>query len=202
MHPQVRSQQADAIYPYPGQVYEHIKKHQPEKLAQELLPMFDPINLITYQLDCGINDLEKFDGDPADICDYPLTLKFKLGTLEIVCIEFEMEDVHKGFIAQKLYYLCEEHQTLECLCQLKGVTTFRICQYIKSGPELLVLDRDNITSYMKNITKTNNAGIWGELDTDGLYRHILVQFRPEVYDAILRDLFNISVQYGKFLAKQ
>ena len=188
----------EKVNAYPGQVYEYIKRNQPEKLAQELLAMIDPASLITYQLDYGINDLEKFTGDIVDISDYPLILKFKLGTLEIARISLQIDDVYKAFYELEVEagHPMDRHGVITGF-QLKDITAFKF-DYC---PDVYILVR-NIADYMGYKIKTNYAGIRAELSTEGLDRHIVIQFQPDIYDAILRDLFKIRVQYGKFLAKQ
>ena len=163
----------EKVNAYPGRVYEHIKKHQPEKLAQELLNMIDPASLITYQLDSTL-DLAKLDEFTGDFDDYPFYLRFKLGTLELFSLSFLLCDI-------------PDYPWFDSI-------NYPISKFEFANEDNCALVRTNISEYMADLAPTTNGGIWSELySSQGINKNLVLQFRPEVFDAIINDLKRIVV---------
>ncbi len=159
----------EKVNAYPSQVYKHIKRNQPKQLAQELLTMIDPAELITFQLDSTL-DLDNLDKFTGDYDDYPFYLRFKLGPLELFSLSFRMKDLPDVNSSITELNFADEYN----------------CKIV----------RENISEYMDWMTPTTNGGIWGELTSTNGYgfdttKNWVIQFKPHIFDAIVEDLKRI-----------
>ena len=78
-----------AVNCYPSQVYQHIKRLQPNKLAEDILPLIDPLNLITYQ--SNLPDLSNVEVINSDINYH---MMFCLGKVILFDIKILVSEIY------------------------------------------------------------------------------------------------------------
>ena len=160
---------------------EHIKKHQPEKLAQELLNLVDPIKLITYQTDINsaidINDIEKFTENVNHFYDHSdMCLLFKLGSTIIFSIRTCIGDVYEAIHCTDIVKVKREGRFM-----------------LSSNIRIYRQESDGSDYGCITIHPTSDSSPNGEESR--------IKFVPEIFDQILNDLIKIHDQYEKLLNK-
>ncbi len=165
----------EKVNAYPSQLYEHVKKHQPVKLAQELLTMIDPAELITYQLEKSDNDLLR-----AVEKRNLYNLKFKLGSLELYSFDFFIDRVTPGVTVK---------DTIRG--KIFKVASILECDFVAfNDPNKCCIVRENLSDWVKVCkTKTKNGGMFSKpRDQAENDKFVILQFKPIIFDAIIKDL--------------
>ena len=174
---QTNSEINNALYGYPSQAIEYIKRIGPLELSKKLLKLIDPADLITYTMECelDLSKLGKFRGERTILIGrYPIKLVFRLGSLDMKVIKIDIFDCEHIFDTK--YSSNEVNE--------------------KTGKvEVLHVNKMVFRKREKYSTITYNV----ERSDPYTFKF---KFKPEIYDQILADLQMVYTQLNQYLKRK